>query len=410
VSEKKVCETCGTPLLDTPKMGLQCKCSLEMNIENSKIAMKYREATLERPQVKSSAREKSAIQPDQDGENPEAEEATFTRSTVVRRSNIRIPTGKSKKGTIKQKRNTPRTELFTDFAMDYPMDRQERGFHLIFAQENFAAELGLDKREGTEADVKALEKAYSHLGFENKVFRDKSVEEIRLILRDYSRWNLSDHDCIAVTMLTHGNLVELFARDGSFPADEVWQPFQADKCTTLHCKPKIFICQACKGTDKNPGAEAKELNLDGLRVATMSDFIWGYSTFRGDVSYRHTKTGSIYIQALCNVILRDSNRSMHFASILTEANNETNEYFNQPGFEKYMQCSNFTTTLRGKVKFPIKYESTLNEEALATSLPEDESDEEISQKLANTSLASSQVPSTAAKGTQSVHATQNTRV
>jgi caspase-like apoptosis-related cysteine protease len=303
------------------------------------------------------------------------------------------------------------------------MNRPKRGFHLIFAQENFDEKSGLwnpdnpndnGKRNGTEADVKALVKAYTHLGFKNVVFQDQSKEEIKKILDGVSSSDLTNHDCIAVTMLTHGNMDELFARDGSFPADEVWQPFQADKCKSLAGKPKIFICQACKGTKKNPGAELdkNKLQSDGsnVRIGTQTDFIWGFSTCRGEVSYRHCKEGSIYIQALCNVILGDSKRTMDFASILLMANRETNTIFNEKeDYKGYMQCPNYTNTLLGKVKFPLKKKFPVNVKATTSSLPLNEAETDIHQAFAKISLASSQVPPTTAEG-QSAHDAQNTWV
>jgi hypothetical protein len=178
----------------------------------------------------------------------------------------------------------------------------------------------------------------------------------------------------------------------------VWQPFKADKCTTLAGKPKLFICQACKGEKKNPGSELEKLRADGSieRIATQSDFIWGFSTFPGEVSYRNSKKGSIYIQALCKVILRDSKRTMDFASILTEANCETNRVFNKKGYDEFMQCSYFSTTLRGTVNFPKKNRILTNARAIASSvpLPPDESDEEMCDAFDKINLASSQAPST----------------
>lgn len=200
--------------------------------------------------------------------------------------------------------------------------------------------------------MKALKEAYSHLGFTNKVYRDKSLAVLRQILAYYADYDHTHHDCIAVTILTHGSMDELYARDAAFPADEMWQPFEADKCPSLAGRPKIFVTQACKGHRRNPGVE---LQSDGcnVRIATQDDFIWGFSTCRGDISYRHCETGSIYIQALCQVILEDRRLRLDFASILSLVHQETNRKLNEIG-QGAMQCPNFTTTLMGKVHFPKK--------------------------------------------------------
>ena len=69
------------------------------------------------------------------------------------------------------------------------------------------------------------------------------------------------------------------------------------------------------------------------------------------MSYRHPKTGSVYIQALCKVILADVERKGDFASFLADANEETARMLEK---EKCMQCPVFSSTLRKKIMFPEK--------------------------------------------------------
>ena len=216
---------------------------------------------------------------------------------------------------------------------DYKMSRPNRGVHLIFAQQTF----------------------------------DQSTR---------------DCDCIAVTILTHGSMTELYARDASFPAEEIWQPFEADKCTSLTGRPKLFISQACKGNRKNPGVE---LDFDGPNVIpTQNDFIWGFSTMPGDVSWRDPQTGSIYIQTLCKVILEDKKRERDFDDILLTVNWETKLILNKkwPG---YMQCPNFASTLTGKVWFPMHKRDTQASESAITAVNEIE---RIQQAMADCSIGS----------------------
>jgi Caspase domain len=59
----------------------------------------------------------------------------------------------------------------------------------------------------------------------------------------------SRSDCLAVTILSHGDETRVWGRDGAFLAEELWTPFEGDKCPSLADKPKIFIsntCQACR--------------------------------------------------------------------------------------------------------------------------------------------------------------------
>jgi caspase-like apoptosis-related cysteine protease len=238
----------------------------------------------------------------------------------------------------------------------YNMSYPKRGFHLIFAHEFYDNDIegmkDVETRLGTEADIRALVAAYSHLGFTNIVFKDKSVAAIKLILDYYANYNHDDHDCLAVTVMTHGNEKhELYARDASFPLDEMWMPFQADRCPSLAGKPKLFVFQACKGRKKNPGVELITDDTNRVIIPTQDDFSLVFSTWQGDVSYRNIVTGAIYIQSLCSVILEDVEND--WATILELAKIRTTQEFNKY-WPNCTQCPNSLTSLNGKVMFRNK--------------------------------------------------------
>ena len=58
-----------------------------------------------------------------------------------------------------------------------------------------------------------------------------------------AREDHSDNDCILVTVLTHGDEDELFARDQSYKPGALWSRFTSDQCPTLAGKPKLFFIQ-----------------------------------------------------------------------------------------------------------------------------------------------------------------------
>lgn len=56
----------------------------------------------------------------------------------------------------------------------------------------------------------------------------------------------SDCDCLAIAVLTHGiNSTYIYAKDGPYPVDMLWNGFTADKCPSLAGKPKMFFVQVC---------------------------------------------------------------------------------------------------------------------------------------------------------------------
>ena len=236
----------------------------------------------------------------------------------------------------------------------YDMDRENRGLHLIFAERNFEDSVA-EKCTGIEADVKALENAFEHLGFENAIHEYKSIAEVKNILTTFSSMNHSANDCIAITLLTSRDNRGLYARDDPFPVDDLWMPFEADVCKGLAGRPKVFIVNYDPVVTFGPDGP---ILFESCRFAAHNDFIWSFSTHEGDISWRNPDEGSSYIQALCKVILADDNRRMDFASYLMKANQLTDDALhNKTGYDQCMQSPTIISTLRGKVKFPKKKKS-----------------------------------------------------
>lgn len=84
----------------------------------------------------------------------------------------------------------------------------------------------------------------------------------------------SDNDCLAVIVLSHGELVPytdfnsghesntilshdlmsyVHSRDTKYPLQMIWSYFTDENCPTLKNKPRIFLIQACQGSKTDPG-------------------------------------------------------------------------------------------------------------------------------------------------------------
>jgi len=62
---------------------------------------------------------------------------------------------------------------------------------------------------------------------------------ITVALKDHSR-----HDSLAIAVLTHGiGSSFISAKDNLYTVEALWEPFTAEKCTTLAGKPKFFFIQ-----------------------------------------------------------------------------------------------------------------------------------------------------------------------
>lgn len=171
----------------------------------------------------------------------------------------------------------------------------------------------------------------------------------------------SNHDCLIVAVLSHGELGLLYAHDTPYKADTIWSYFTADKCPTLAGKPKLFFIQACQGDRLDGGTTLKDrTETDGpgttsFRIPTHADFLIAYSTIPGFYSWRNTTRGSWFMQALC-LELRENGTRYDILTLLTfvsqrvaldfESNTPDNATMHQ---QKQIPC--ITSMLTRLVKF-----------------------------------------------------------
>lgn len=173
----------------------------------------------------------------------------------------------------------------------------------------------------------------------------------------------SQHDCLAVVVLTHGELGRLLAHDTHYDADTLWSYFTSDKCPTLAGKPKLFFIQACRGDRSDAGITLKERTQtdghsnDKFRIPTHADILVAYATVPGFLSWFREDQGSWFIQALCSV-LREKAAQHDLLTLLTFVNQRVAIDYesyapNDPKeHEKKKQVPYITWTLIRLVQFP----------------------------------------------------------
>ena len=80
--------------------------------------------------------------------------------------------------------------------------------------------------------------------------------------------------------------------------------FSSDKCPLLEDKPKLFFLNGCRG-NKQEEAHFIESKADGGGDSIdESDFLTIHSTVSGHVAMRDTVSGSLFIDVLCDVLLK----------------------------------------------------------------------------------------------------------
>ncbi|KAK0081988.1 hypothetical protein PV325_011270 [Microctonus aethiopoides] len=259
------------------------------------------------------------------------------------------------------------TPLYTSpterYASHYNMNHQKRGLAIIFNHEFFNIN-HLKPRSGTNVDCNNLIETLKDLDFEVTDFHNATHRDIVKNLEQIALMDHSNHDCLIVSVLSHGELGILYAHDTPYKADTIWSHFTADKCPSLAGKPKLFFIQACQGDKLDGGVSLKErTETDGQPTATFrvpchADFLIAYSTIPGFYSWRNTTRGSWFMQALC-IELRENGTRYDLLTLLTfvsqrvaldfESNTPDNITMHQ---QKQIPC--ITSMLTRLVKFPAK--------------------------------------------------------
>ncbi|XP_012284913.1 caspase-1 [Orussus abietinus] len=203
----------------------------------------------------------------------------------------------------------------------YNMNHSKRGLAIIFNHEFFTIS-HLKQRCGTNVDCENLIMTLKDLGFEVRDFHNSTHRDIIKNLERIAEMDHSDHDCLVVAVLSHGELGLLYAHDTPYKIEAIWSHFTADKCPTLAGKPKMFFIQACQGDKLDGGTTLKDrTETDGqptttFRIPTHADFLIAYSTIPGYYSWRNTTRGSWFMQALC-MELREHGTRYDILTLLT---------------------------------------------------------------------------------------------
>lgn len=254
----------------------------------------------------------------------------------------------------------------------YPMTRTPRGYCLIINNEVFSSVPGdqtsraMPNREGTQRDAEMLEYLFRQkLNFKVIVRPNLTAEEISKKMADMA-FNVdhSPYDCFVCCILSHGVLGSVYGVDGrTVEIKNLMNFYKGASCPSLLGKPKLFFIQACQGKDKQPGfpistdgpesiaAErvSDEVNL-GETIPNEADFLIGYATVPGYVSFRSKSQGSWYINTLVKMLDKYVER-YDLLSILIKVNEEVSRAIAAMQDGIYKQSPMPMATLRKRIFF-----------------------------------------------------------
>ncbi|KAM9470567.1 caspase-3b [Clarias gariepinus] len=239
----------------------------------------------------------------------------------------------------------------------YRMDFPKLGKCVIINNKNFAKHTGMNERNGTDVDAGNIIKVFSELGFKTVNHNDQTVSQMRELLTSVSREDHSMSAMFVCVILSHGDEGVIYGTDGSLQLTELTGLFRGDRCHSLVGKPKLFIIQACRGTDLDPGIETDSVSDSESthRIPVEADFLYAYSTAPGYYAWRNTANGSWFISSLCEMLSKYG-RELEIMQLMTRVNRKVALEFQSssttPGFSDKKQIPCIVSMLTKDLYFP----------------------------------------------------------
>ncbi|NXR99167.1 CASP8 protein, partial [Oxylabes madagascariensis] len=246
--------------------------------------------------------------------------------------------------------------LFLQHGNIYKMKNNPHGYCLIL--NNYIFKNPCYNREGTLQDGEAVKRVFTWLQFETVEYMNLEGKTMYDTVKEYSKKDHRNMDCFVCFIFSHGEKDKIKGVDGEcVNIEDLVSCFTGTKCRSLAGKPKVFFIQACQGSVHHPSVSIEadssgHLEVDASPLTSIpdkADILIGMSTVEECLSYRSPKTGSVYIQSLCEKMKSLCPLRVDLAAILTEVNNEvaTREL---AGFK---QMPKITSTLLKRLIFEV---------------------------------------------------------
>jgi len=210
--------------------------------------------------------------------------------------------------------------------LKYPMDKPHMGFFLIFNQYQFSQDhehYYNSPRKGSIEDAQNLDKAMSDLGFTVKIYDNLKTRDIMMKIKKYSSSTSNSRtNAFGMAYLSHGETGgKLATYDDYINLNDMIQPFKEAK--DLIGKPKIFIIQACRGSEYMDGNDVRAVAYGDTQQQYSwpvdADIICAFPTTEGHASWRNPRVGTWFIFDLMQQI-KEFGKKIEFHHLLLRVN------------------------------------------------------------------------------------------
>ncbi|KFM11180.1 Caspase-8, partial [Aptenodytes forsteri] len=246
--------------------------------------------------------------------------------------------------------------LFLKLVESYKMKNNPHGYCVIL--NNYIFKNPREAREGTMEDGEAVKRVFKWLQFETVEHMDLEAKQMYAKVKEYSKKDHSNMDCFVCFIFSHGEKDKVKGVDHEFVnIKDLLSCFSGSNCPSLVGKPKLFFIQACQGSVGHPPVTVEDdfsghLETDATPLTSIpdqADILVGMATVEDYECYRCTKTGSVYIQCLCDKMKVLCPLRKDLITILTEVNKEVGGRV----LNGWKQMPKITSTLRKQLIFQI---------------------------------------------------------
>ncbi|XP_053945489.1 caspase-3-like [Anastrepha ludens] len=310
-----------------------------------------------------------------------------------------------------QKPNAAQTEVIISrptTEVDYRTNNPYIGLAIILNHKHMR---GQSIRKGTEKDSEDITASLENYGFEVRTYNDLKIKQISTLLDSVATEDHSQHDCFVLVVMTHGDRGRICAADDFYSTEKLWEPFLGTNCPTLLGKPKLFFVQACRGKRVDQPVLSRLMmrsNFDAIpefsnfsepiyttyAIPSTADILVMYSTFEDYYSFRHSESGSWFIQSLCSILneaamdVKSKTEGVELLRLLTAVNRkvayEYQSYHLKAQFDQKKEMPNFMSTLTKMFYLKVKPKKAAAQiEVKADTETDDVGDEEKLNRIFN---------------------------
>ncbi|CAL4124828.1 unnamed protein product, partial [Meganyctiphanes norvegica] len=184
-----------------------------------------------------------------------------------------------------------------------------RGFVYIF--NNPFQNDPVNLRHGANCDSDNLKVIFENMGYRVHINSDLSKEETyKKVDEIQNEKELENVDSFIIVILSHGkDSMHFYASDMELiNLDDIRYKFTDGKCPQLRGKPKIFMCNFCRGNIKQDNLQSDGPPKEHGREAPR-DMVTIHASIDGFQAMRDTIKGTIFIQSLCEILSKHAHNN-----------------------------------------------------------------------------------------------------